>query len=292
MKDYQLQITIQNYLSDLQKDILKDYWNKRFELTPKEIIEKYKINSTDLNALIKLHCQAELTHKCLDCNVEFDTVVTSRYNLNLMIEKGTCSNCLEKKRLQDQLERAKRQASMIADQQKKEDYYRDQKQLWDKKKVDALRSFSWLNLDEDCLEALKELYKGNLTNGRNTFSWDNLPIKLRMYLKLFDNLGLLHLTYNYNNPKIIDEILLNESVFQNLYYSKRIDSEFSIHMKINENANSPTSPSFRNTIKFDTMRVLDPNRSYACALWQLPDGSMNLKITPADQIVKRAEEIE
>ena len=58
MKNYQLQITIQNHLSDLQKDILKDYWNKRFEMTPKDIIEKYKINSTDLNALIKLHCQA------------------------------------------------------------------------------------------------------------------------------------------------------------------------------------------------------------------------------------------
>ena len=185
-------------------------------------------------------------------------------------------------------------AERIAERKKEEEYLQIQEEIRREKMAMAMEKETWLNLDDEGILILRQLYKSDdfYQVGRKNYYYGNFSTKMKLYFEVFDKLGLIHLQYQYNNPKKIQKFLLNNAVFPNLYLSKRTHNELSIHLTKNEHTTSSTAPVFRSTIVFHTVRVLEPQKTYLCGLWELPDGSMNLKITPADQIVKRAEVIE
>lgn len=293
MKDYQLEISYRRSISEIERAILKDYWSQASNLKPGEIAEKYQIEYSELKAIVRFLGKVSVKCACDVCGVEMTLVASSRSDLKSKLSAFICTDCSTERSERQKAEQEDLKAKRLAEWEKEVAFYRDQEEVGVKKLAMAIDKKAWLNLDDEGLLLLREIFKAGefqIWRVRHTYK-GKLTRKVRLYLELFDGLGLIHLVYGYRDRSRIQRFILNDVIFQNLYLDVAVHSELSIHLKINTTPKEPTSPIYKNSVVFSTLRLLEPNKSYLCGLWQLPDGSVNLKIAPADEIVPRAKEL-
>lgn len=293
MKDYQLEISYRPGISEVENTILQEYWSQTSNLKSGEIAKKYQIEDSELKAIVRFLGKVSVKCACDVCGGEMTLAVSSRSDLKSKLSATICADCSKARFEKQQAEQEELEAKRLVEWEKEVEFYRDQEEVGAKKLAMAIDKKVWLNLDDEGLLLLREIFKTGdfqIWRLRHTYK-GRLTRKVKLYLELFDCLGLIHLVYEYRDRSRIQRFMLHDVIFQNLYLDVAVHRELSIHLKINTNSTDSTSPVYKNSVVFSTLRLLEPNKSYLCGLWQLPDGSMNLKITPADQIVPRAKEL-
>jgi len=288
MIDYKIHISDE---ADIQsKQLIADYWlfeNNEFVYNLHQLSEKHDVPLNKVSNLIKKYSRCEITEKCEKCDKMFPRIAETKG----FFKRGSYYDTIcpeweaEEERL-DQLERERRR-------QERERLAQEMIEQRSRIFEEALERKAWRELNFYEMDVLNKiiacgmdlkLVKKNVFN--NNF-YDKTVWKIVNKIERLDLVSVVR-----NGYGSVVNIEWDRRLPSLLEGSQTTDSKgevrdyygFSLHKS--KNQLTPRHPYYSGTFTLETDIVLRANVKYIYGGWVQTDGSITLKFTPHDKIVK------
>lgn len=291
-KTANLKILFSDNYSDLQKEIIENYWGFKdfyIENSPKKCKEKYKLTQSQLQKIVKEHSHLSFYVFCNNCNSyehrEAFSISTYRSILNQY--NYTCTKCLEFERTE------------------KERVANEKYNQFLNKFNEAIDNKNWQNLSKFELTVLNkslELNNAELKSFFGNILGQNQFIKLIKALESIEKQNLIFLTRNNYNNYIVNHKHLprikehKDEIASALYNYKSTESvntesnELKLKLTINDAIVYPDSPLYAGTIIFKERIIIEPNVEYVFGQWPRNNDNLYFTLVPLSNLEKMPEQ--
>lgn len=274
-----LEIKISPMVTELENKIINDYWlyeNEEFTHTPTLLKEKYEISQPKLVGLVKQHSFCLITkEKCIECKEILKYSVTSQTQFKQRI-KSTINRCEVCRSINsDKLKRDREERNISYEQQQGELILINKLPKLSYKHREVLARMVHI---DDKRRIFKEVFKGDYEG-----TWDVVnELQKQGFLDVLRDEDKSVRGFNFINglkgelAKYLDEEERKES----------LDNSVRTHLRKKLNKTKPTQPDFIGEIELPKDFHFRKGIEYTCGAWIQKDGSINLKITPREELFK------
>ena len=298
-KTANLKIQFSDNYSELQKEIIENYWGfKDFDIenSPKKCKEKYMLTQSQLQKIIKEHSHLSFYVFCKSCSSyekqEAYSITTYRSVLNQY--RYTCTKCLDIESAEK--EKVMAEKERIANEKCKQFLF---------KLNEAIDNKNWLNLSKFELEVLDkslELKNAELKSFFGNVLGQSQFIRLIRALESIQKENLIVLTRNNYNNYIVDHQHLprlkefKEEIADALYnYKSKAavnteTNELKLKLTINDAIVYPDSPLYAGTIMFKERIIIEPNVEYVFGQWPRNNDNLYFTLVPLINLEKMPEQ--